>query len=74
MPIYEYACSACGRKFEALVRTGTEPQCPDCHSTELDKLLSVFSTTAASAQAAPAMPSPCESCCHAGAPGGCGMN
>ena len=44
MPIYEYACSDCGHKFEALVRTGTVPECPDCHSKELERLLSVFAT------------------------------
>lgn len=72
MPIYEYACSACGHKFEALVRSGTQPQCPECHSSELDKLLSVFATT--TPQAGPAITSPCGSCIHAGGPGGCGMN
>ncbi|MBZ4210409.1 MAG: zinc ribbon domain-containing protein [Rhodoferax sp.] len=72
MPIYEYACSACGHKFEALVRSGTQPQCPACQSPELDKLLSVFATT--TTQAAPTMPSPCQSCSHANGPAGCGMN
>ncbi|MFZ4481950.1 MAG: FmdB family zinc ribbon protein [Rhodoferax sp.] len=74
MPIYEYACGDCGHKFEALVRSGTAPQCPHCHSTELEKLLSVFSTTAASSSATPVMPSPCGSCEHRGTAGGCAMN
>jgi putative FmdB family regulatory protein len=40
MPIYEYACKACGRAFEMLVRTGTTPSCPACESTDLERLLS----------------------------------
>ncbi len=73
MPIYEYACAACGHRFETLVRSGSEPQCPNCHSKELDKQLSVFATTASSS-AAPAMPSGCAGCEHRGGPGACSMN
>jgi putative FmdB family regulatory protein len=40
MPIYEYACRACGAKFETLVRSGDTPACPSCASHDLDKLLS----------------------------------
>ena len=36
MPIYEYACSDCGHQFEALVRSTTTPQCPQCQSVALD--------------------------------------
>jgi putative FmdB family regulatory protein len=71
MPIYEYACQSCGRKFEALVRTGTVPECPGCHSTQLAKQLSVFATTAATPERAPAMAGPCGSCGHPDGPGGC---
>jgi putative FmdB family regulatory protein len=74
MPIYEYACGGCGHKFEMLVRSSTEPECPSCHSKELEKLLSVFATTTASSQAAPLIPSSCGSCEHRGASGGCSMN
>lgn len=45
MPIYEYACVDCGERFETLVRTDTVPECPQCHSTHLEKQLSVFSTS-----------------------------
>lgn len=41
MPIYEYICQDCGHPFEALVRAGQEPECEECHSTRLDKQLSV---------------------------------
>ena len=71
MPIYEYACQQCGREFEALVRSDTVPACPQCHSTELAKKLSVFATAAAPEATPAAMPSPCGSCGHPGGPGAC---
>ena len=74
MPIFEYACNDCHTTFEALVRSDTVPECPQCHSTALEKLLSVFSTTATSAAPAPLIPNPCGSCGHPGGPGACAMN
>ena len=71
MPIYEYACKACGHNFETLVRSDTVPQCPECHSTELNKQLSVFATTAASSEAMPMPPGACSTCPNAGGPGSC---
>lgn len=42
MPIFEYACTQCGKEFEVLVRPNTgAPACPACQSTELEKLLSI---------------------------------
>jgi len=74
MPIYEYACSSCGKEFETLVRSGTVPDCPGCHSTDLEKKLSVFATGGAAAEAAPVAASPCGSCGHPGGPGACRLN
>ena len=73
MPIYEYACRACGREFEALVRSETVPACPECHSTLLEKQLSVFATAAAAPERAPAMAGPCGSCGHPDGPCSCGI-
>jgi putative FmdB family regulatory protein len=70
MPIYEYACSECGRKFETLVRSGTVPECPNCHSQALEKQLSVFATTASSSEIAPMPSSPCGACPNALGQGG----
>ena len=44
MPIFEYACKACGRQFEflKLPTTTTAPVCPDCQSGDLERLLSGF--------------------------------
>lgn len=41
MPIFEYACKACGKQFEALVRSqDAAPNCPSCQSADLEKLIS----------------------------------
>ena len=41
MPIFEYACKACGKEFETLVRAqDPAPACPACKSAELEKLIS----------------------------------
>ncbi|MBG6082331.1 FmdB family zinc ribbon protein [Rubrivivax gelatinosus] len=68
MPLYEYACQECGQHFEALVRSDTIPECPHCHSTTLEKQLSVFATGKSAPEA---QPSPCAGCGRAGGPGSC---
>jgi len=42
MPIYEYRCRKCGRVSEYLNAAGKTEliQCPDCGSTEMDKIIS----------------------------------
>jgi len=37
MPIYDYHCKSCDRRFELLVRSTSVPQCPHCGSADLDK-------------------------------------
>lgn len=37
MPLYDYRCKACHAEFELLVRSSTEPRCPHCASTELER-------------------------------------
>lgn len=71
MPIYEYACRECGREFEALVRADTQPECPACRSTALDKRLSAFVAGAAAPERAPV--APCGSCGHPDGPGSCAL-
>jgi putative FmdB family regulatory protein len=65
MPIYEYVCGSCSRKFEKLVRRwGEAVSCPHCASATVEKQLSTFAVSSASGSAA------LESC---GMPeGGCG--
>lgn len=74
MPIYEYGCQACGREFEALVRSDTVPECPACHSTALEKKLSVFATAAPGVDAQPALAGPCGTCGHPDGPDACAMH
>ena len=53
MPIYEYACTPCGRRFEELVIRKSDEDgivCPDCKSVEVSRLIS--RTAAAPAQGA----------------------
>ena len=71
MPIYEYACSGCGHEFEALVRSSTVPECPQCHSHDLNKLLSVFAKPGDSTSDIRMPASPCGSCESPGSHGGC---
>lgn len=41
MPIYAYACRACGHEFEEFVKqNAAAPPCPDCGGGELDRLIS----------------------------------
>lgn len=42
VPLYEYVCRGCQHGFELLVRPDTEPACPACQSTDLERALSMF--------------------------------
>ncbi|MBX3442637.1 MAG: zinc ribbon domain-containing protein [Planctomyces sp.] len=53
MPLFEFRCSSCQREFEALVRNGEQPHCPNCDATRLEKLLSAPARPAALAGALP---------------------
>ena len=45
MPIYAYRCRSCEERFEELVRGSADPPpCGKCGSTDVVRLLSVFST------------------------------
>jgi putative FmdB family regulatory protein len=44
VPIYEYKCRKCGKRFEELVKIGETPECPRCHDPRPEQL---FSMTAA---------------------------
>ena len=58
MPLFEFDCPACQHGFEALVRRGETPPCPQCSAAEVVKRLSVPARPAGAA---------------APAPGGCGV-
>ena len=42
MPLYEYVCRSCSKRFEALVFGSEKPSCPKCHGGDLEKLFSTF--------------------------------
>jgi putative FmdB family regulatory protein len=47
MPLYEYGCLACDHRFEALVRHSSTPECPACHSTQLERMVSLCGMSSA---------------------------
>lgn len=74
MPIYEYACSDCGKEFETLVRSGSTPECPECQSQSLEKKLSVFASTGTGGGHSHSHAGPCGSCGNPSGPGSCAIN
>jgi putative FmdB family regulatory protein len=76
MPLFEYACRDCDRQFELLVRGSETPKCPSCHSTALERRLSVFAAhTSGSGFASDAVPAgPCGACGDPRGAGACSMN
>jgi putative FmdB family regulatory protein len=73
MPLYEYVCADCSRKFEKLVRRfGEAVDCAHCGSPSVEKQLSTFAVGAVSTGPAAACgQGACESGpCGAGA---CGL-
>ncbi|MEO8053182.1 MAG: FmdB family zinc ribbon protein [Acidobacteriota bacterium] len=47
MPIYDYACRACGNQFELIVLKTTVVACPSCQSQDLEQLISSFAVSSA---------------------------
>ena len=60
MPLYEYRCEACGRRFEHWFPTfraaeeGPTPTCPACGSSMVERLISRVAVHSASGEAKPA--------------------
>lgn len=50
MPIFEYTCKGCGKRFEKLQKSGSacHAECPSCGSVEVQKELSTFSSAGTS--------------------------
>jgi putative FmdB family regulatory protein len=47
MPLYEYTCRKCSKRFEFLVMGGEQPACPKCHGRDLERLFSTFAVSGA---------------------------
>jgi putative FmdB family regulatory protein len=76
MPLFEYACRECDRRFETLVRGTETPECPSCHGTSLERRQSVFAARTAGGASAVAE-APTGACGHCGdprGPGACSLN
>jgi putative FmdB family regulatory protein len=72
MPLFEYECRSCGRRFEYLTRAGASQECPGCAGRELDKQLSVFAVSASSgSDALPPVAGACGRCGDPRGPGAC---
>lgn len=53
MPLYEYACQACGHEFEHLSRSMQDeavPECPRCKARQTKKKLSLFASAGRGSQ------------------------
>ena len=75
MPIHEYLCRGCAKRFEALVLGARKAVCPACSGTDLEKQFSVFAAGGNSAGTASreraSAPGPCGSCGDPRGPGAC---
>jgi putative FmdB family regulatory protein len=76
MPLFEYECRGCGKRFEHLTRADRQPACPGCSSADLAKLFSVFAAQSSTpAKSTVAMPSgACDSCGDPRGPGSCSVH
>ena len=45
MPVYEYSCRKCSKRFEQLLFGKEKPSCPKCHGSDLQKLVSAFAVS-----------------------------
>ncbi|MBV9343298.1 MAG: zinc ribbon domain-containing protein [Acidobacteria bacterium] len=72
MPIFEYVCNQCHRRFEALVFGKDKPSCPNCQGKDLAMQLSVFSVPA-KAQSTSESVGACGSCGDPRGPGSCSL-
>jgi len=49
MPIFEFICKKCNKKFETLILGNEKAECPACKSDEVVKQFSSFSSSSGSA-------------------------
>ncbi len=67
MPIFEYICKDCRKRFEALLYGDSQAQCPLCRGTNLERQISKFAVGAS----VTAGDRPCSTgCCEMAAAGG----
>lgn len=62
MPLYEYRCEGCGRRFEVLQRVGATAEgleCPACGDVRLERAFSTFTRGGGDGAAAAAAAAGC---------------
>jgi putative FmdB family regulatory protein len=76
MPLFEYECRGCGKRFEHLTRSDRPPVCPGCDGKDLAKQFSVFAAQSSTqSKSTVTMPSgACGSCGHPDGPGSCSVH
>ncbi|HTM04092.1 MAG TPA: zinc ribbon domain-containing protein [Vicinamibacterales bacterium] len=75
MPLFEYVCRECDRRFEVLVRGSQTPECPSCHGSDLERRQSTFAAhTASSAMTSMPAAGPCGACGDPRGAGACSRN
>ncbi|MCB1049353.1 MAG: zinc ribbon domain-containing protein [Acidobacteria bacterium] len=71
MPLFDFKCCECGKKFEFLVReSGESVTCPQCQATSVTKLVSAFAMAGGKGHVHSG-PGPCGSCGDPRGPGSC---
>lgn len=76
MPVYEFTCQSCGRRFEKLFRTMSpkpEADCPECGSRKTVRALSLVNAGDSKARAAKGQ-AEMPFCGRCGGPGPCGLD
>ncbi len=63
MPIFEFSCNACGEQMEFLVSgDNAQPECTECGSNDLKKMLSVPSSLSGVSEGRMTSPNPAGCC------------
>ncbi|MDX2501408.1 MAG: zinc ribbon domain-containing protein [Deltaproteobacteria bacterium] len=73
MPIYEYYCEKCDQNFECLIIGSDKPECSNCSSKKVTKLMSASSFVSKGGGGQTVSSSAGSSCsgCSAGSCAGC---
>jgi putative FmdB family regulatory protein len=74
MPLYEYLCGECERRFETLVMGSngdSDVRCPGCAGARVERQFSVFAVSSSSSSDAPMSAGGCGRCGDPRGPGAC---
>jgi len=78
LPLFEYHCRACSRRFETLVIGSERPVCAGCGSADLEKLVSTFAVGGGAGRSGDPTPAAeagaCGTCGDPRGPGSCSTN